>query len=615
MDLKVVICLGGAAILLSGCPDGGGDGDEGAGDTGPSDESGTGGVLDVGGDGDGDCSVVPPLSTETVEVVGGEIAPVDFSCAVEFDAFGELQGTQQTLGYRIYRPGGPAWDDDDQTFPLVIFQPGEGQEGSHYAASMEALARAGAIVVVSENSPNAEVDRRAYWTSCIANYFAESWVDSNRISCDLFLAGHSRGGKAAHFVTQWLADDAGETDASRFELAGTIEVAPVTVRSGDVPYVGFDGGNVALEDVDAPAILSIDGTMDNDTQGGGPTNVEAFNPEEFGVEPANPKLSLWAYDVPHNAWGGISITEDEDLPFNGRAAISALEYRAKAEAILRTYIPQFVRSQLTPSRDLTPLLTLGEFPPAVDGEPPIDDSSWWNYMAENPDGDPMVFSAFTPGLRVGRSRVRIDTMARPAGSNPLESSAGFDLSVTAQLSLEFGLAGEIAFHSFTGPGRLTNAMRVDWSGPSGEVAWDVQGADLSEVTRLRVRVANLVDFVPATVPCTPISPVNRNLLFELGVRGDGEEYLVSFGGAETVFPVQDFGEVRFQGNTQICQSTPFLQTFEIDLTSVEACDALSPDSIEEVVFLVGDGAAPIGSVLVDSLEFIRDAEDQLCPGF
>lgn len=64
MDLKVVICLGRAAILLSGCPDGGGDGDEGAGDTGPSEESGTGGVLDVGGDGDGDCSVVPPLTSD-----------------------------------------------------------------------------------------------------------------------------------------------------------------------------------------------------------------------------------------------------------------------------------------------------------------------------------------------------------------------------------------------------------------------------------------------------------------------------------------------------------------------------------------------------------------------
>lgn len=633
------------------------------------DETGEG-----GGEGGGEllpCTIDEEIGT--YDFVDLPTTPTDIT-VVDDCNFGGIVGSQGFSGTEefdiwVYHPQDSLgdWPADHPPFPVAFFAPGvflqiESGGDHYYEAMMEALARAGFVVVAVEpQSVGWGITLRRAALACAMIWAREDTTVSSHIGDVMAIVGHSRGGSA---VTSLTADILAQTNLpsgtalDEWEQRAAISIAP--------GYNAMFDTDVDITDSTSPPHLYLHGGVDQDVEG---TAITAFDNRYSEVLAASndelelhDEVLLWAHDFFHGTWGGVSLGVDEVVaPF---------------------YVPEFLRWQMLAEVERRESFVDIEawdvdaqsFPTSV-----ASDARWTSTELELfydgcsgaacPTGQselsgvqrPLIAAGYTQGLAwEGADRLVVDNLERTATGFQCEdfqspntdvgtSTLGGlvtatadvdsgeadpcvcqgdvsalmggvgDTSLTCDLFLPDGLGSftRNAFANGAFASHDTEALLVQWGGGFGgaSVSWGLEFGDLpiaandiADSTHLSFRIANVRTDHDRSCD-DPLDEVN----IRVELRHD-DLPLEASGPIIEIGPGVDphARELAGQGGTA-CRAHQFMHTVRIPLP--DFCDqgGVSINELTEVVLHFDDcepsdpGCIDEPHVaLVDSLEFTHD---------
>jgi len=440
---------------------------------------------------------------------------------------------------------------------------------------------------------------------CAMKWIDTFWTeaDNARTNCDLVAMGHSRGGEAAFQVIQNFPDLVNDTPR---RLAAAVGIAPRSDPESDE-------GSFPIAAERAVPYLIVMGGSDEDVGGGDAARAyDIMASEESETLVSVDKLLLWAYDVPHNAWGGVEPTEILDPA--PKPSDSQFE---KGRAIGFWYIPAFLRWQVLGQDVLSnrslftalvkPSANLSEFPGGNVEMIGVQDPAFWQHLQPSfmeLNERPLIFADFSLGATDGSvAPLRVDTMVRPAlvpcGSLSPASGNGSVMAIDFEpfepTQVCVGSAADLS-SVFSTPGEHheTSVMRITWGNQlsAGRVRWSLD-TSLADFSFVSLRIGQSYDpAVPSAVEARIVlhgtdqaaQPLDVPASLGLQIRQDDSE-LVQAPQKTTDFmhtvrvPLQDF-----------CAAG-------LDLTTVDGLSIVVSPSVEE------------RSLLIDSIEFTRAPED------
>lgn len=500
---------------------------------------------------------------------------------------------------QIWRPATATDSWPNGRFPVVVFSPGQGQGILDvstglplYSHIVDPLVAEGFIVVGLDLQSNFDLETSFRWRAmiCAMRWVTTAWTEAqnDRTNCDLIAMGHSRGGEAAFQVIENFP--AKIADPPR-RLAAAIGIAPRS--SGE-----SDEGSFPILSSKAVPYLILMGGSDEDVGGGDATRAyDIMASEEDSPLAKSDKVLLWAYDVPHNAWGGKDFSQDNLNP-----PIPTGTQLNKGRAIAGAYIPAFLKWQVL-HRDpamnrqlfttlVKPTALVGEFPLAVQSP------AFWSTDQppfEELDGRPLIFADFALGSSDDAlGPLQVDTMKRagavPCGLlSPSSSSGTVVPSGLLPSQVCIGSAAELS-SQFSSPSEHhdTNVMQISFGDQlsSGRVRWSLAAPPV-DFSFLSLRIGQSYDpAVPSAVEVGVILHGQIDVQVSLGlqVRQDDSE----------IDPVPSV-------------ITDFMRTVRVplgdfcaqglDLTTVTGISIVVPPSTQA------------RTILLDSLEFTRASED------
>lgn len=603
-------------LMLAGCPsDDGGHGADATGSTGSTTvgngETGgtTTGVADetTAGDSTGGSlgceAAIPlvepmgdPVSFDIPQAIDPEVVCPMLAGDIPIDFFSAL---------RIIRPATLTGEWPGQKLPVIVFSPGAAQDHLAYDHLFEPLASEGFVSVLVETSridqdENLSVSTRASILACTLRWLASQWPDREHLSCDLVLAGHSRGGGAAFLTAGSFANipwNDIDPQGIDFELRGLVSIAGAatgddTFPGDPVPFLGLVGATD--EDPVGQLVLQYDRVI--------PDEVAAANPADLP-----PKFMLLPYDVPHNAWGG-GVPIFGSLP----PTLTPQEHQAKAEAIWLVHAPLFLRwSVLGQDAGIARARLAGDDVPASLNEP-----QWWSSIqpAYAELGDlPVIPRAFTVDtLAAGGQRLVIDDF---------DSGGTFDARSFTGIAQPGPPADLVADNDWQG---LTNhrsdALFVEWGddpqapGPrGGALEWPL-AHDVSSFELLSLRIGQLPQGVfglpPEGMPCELTTPTLAEPDLPDLTGAVSIDVSVSDGNdsaAQTITPIiqQELRRVvqnTSNGSIAKCVVVNHLQTLRVPLSSFEGVDLTNLTGLT----LTFDPRDELSAVLIDTIELTTE---------
>jgi hypothetical protein len=352
-------------------------------------------------------------------------------------------------------------------------------------------------------------------------------------------------------------------------------------------------------------------STDEDINGDAITAYDSISREEDFSDP-NPlpfKALIWAYDVPHNAFGGAGSLVVPTL-----SPLTTEEYANKGRLIMQEYVTRFLLwSVLGKDVALNHSFFTGEMIPAnIVSQPNL-----WSYiepMFEELEERPIILNEFSVA-NVGTmpsSRMIVDTF--PMGQlfatdfDPAQFGVGF------QADLILGANANIRHE--------TEMLLVEWGDviPGGELSWELDGGvdvDLSEFSILSLRIGQRVILANPNADETtcfndPNLPVSQSIsvIFSL-VDGDG-----------TIAPASSGPLIQQHiqhlpkppAVTDPCESTQFLHTLRIPLRTF--CETVDFDvaAVRELRIALPDSLHEVG-LFIDSIELTNAPLDEAgrCP--
>lgn len=342
--------------------------------------------------------------------------------------------------FYVYRPDTGVIDNLGwplHCVPLVVFSPpasgnpvapnSQDVEVHTYPHIFDTLAQQGFLVVATytegtgmAQGGDATVEERANLIKCAVEWARDAYA--GRLSDDLAIIGHSRGGAAVNVVTPDLLGDG---------LRAAIALAP-TITS-DEPLEAE-----AAEPIDpehSTAYLVIQGNNDEDTTGVGIRNYDFMAVEDPSDNYAitdyeHDKAMLWAYDAPHFVWGG---QPDDQLTTYGNCSTGNCPLSVtRGKAISGFYVPAFLSWKIYGQNALRDwfvaptyydaddtafpdeVLTVG----TVDVWEELYDQTRFSVLGERP----VMLASFSQGVGAFTERRRVDTMSRPQALTCVASS-------------------------------------------------------------------------------------------------------------------------------------------------------------------------------------------------
>jgi hypothetical protein len=492
----------------------------------------------------------------------------------------KMISSDHTIKVLLRRPtipnSGGTWPEG--AFPLVVFTHGNGQKGVGYEHLWDRIVPQGSIFASINDDDFGSPQSRAFDLLCMARWLATEWTEAERVGCNLVLAGHSNGGEGAHIAAKWALESA-SPEAFPFELSAVFGLAPRYVQAMNVAFDDSDPTEIAAFGV---PYLVVQGSLDNDVPNGALVDYEAAMPEATSPPDIAEKVTVWAYDVPHNAFGGAALL---DL---GRGGLTPLEYGDKGETIAGEYFAHFIRRHVFEDIASTEDSMTGV---ALPGE--VATTQWWDYIPGA--SGPMLFLAFEPE---GPVRTQLDTMDRPTGSEFTPTASEPLVPTTIEpwqfaSNVELGPIAKLVDHA-TGTVPDNAVLRVDWQHhDTGTLAWtDLGDLPLASARHLSLRVGSVLTKLDID-KCKAAK--NQNMSLTVGMWKD--DSTVHFFELEdyAMIPTQDHFEVMGAG--PFCSFAHFMQTVRLPLD--ELCLDFTPDEITRVS-IAFEGS---GSLLIDSLEF------------
>jgi len=471
---------------------------------------------------------------------------------------------------------------------------------ARYLPLVEALTSVGFVVFaiqppLTPHGADWSVGRRTRAMACTAIWAFTNggWTESgeDRLNCDFVLAGHSRGGEAAH---HFAANIVGALNGSGIEdqiLRGVVALAP---RSRTNAEAAPDEGTSAILGDESIPYLILHGANDEDVKKDPTRSFEIVGHEESALLPRHDKFLLWAHDISHNRWGGKLAADDP-----------------KTAAIISHYVPAFLRWQILEngdSSDRQRFMDLLHFDRnTVTLDPSLDGTGFWaNTSPEYADLDsPVIFGDFAHGLKGdSHKRLQIDNMLRaspdacisavsPASSSKVVTTTGFSngqvcMGSSQNLTLPIPMGSADTWH------RETSAMRVRWGDleSGGTIQWAVDES-LSEYSFLSLRAGQINHASPPTMTTMSV-----------GLKTPS-------GMVSQVFPVdvdlytQDDFSVTVGAHTS--QTVNFMRSIRIPLSAF--CDQGADISDVEAVVITFPNDVDSRTVLLDSIEFTK-ADDE-----
>ncbi len=486
--------------------------------------------------------------------------------------------------------GGPL---PDGQFPLLIFEHGTGQITGGYEHIWARIVPNGIVVANIDGPLGSSAGPRGARMACVARWFALEWEHSASLNCDLGIAGQSSGGEGAFLATRYLAEHP-LTPEGMFLQRVSIGIAPRQV----------DSDRYLSADLSVPLVV-FQGSIDNDVPGGAIRNYDLMSPEEVGVEGSADKYVLWMYDVEHEAFGGGPFQDGDNVKVSQEevyAEIPEAEAEKKGAALATEYMDAATGYFLL-GRAADRHILIGETVPGS-----ISVSEWWDYLPANPDGRPMIFSAFEPSTQTADRRMVVDTMGRVALGQITPSSEGLPVFVSGFAAPATAVQQDWA-DVFTGDpggrGHTTQVLQIAWQDEDGEVAWDVSALDLSEATHLSFRVANAIDVVGED---TGMCVENESPVMDLRFTVEMESEIGERVGYDELglIPVQDYySVVDAYEQSKFCSHRTFMRTVRIPLSTF--CPAIHPQQISILRMRFGPSFGSVeGRILLDTVEFQDD---------
>jgi hypothetical protein len=526
----------------------------------------------------------------------------------------QLDPIEDLFTVYTYRPQAGMGEWPNFRLPYVVFSPGAGQYSvdfdpinpmdptAQYLPLIQAFTSVGFVVFAiqppeSDRGRNWTVGRRTRAMACTAIWaFTDGgWSQSGegRLNCDFVLAGHSRGGEAAH---HFAANIVGALNGSGIEdqiLRGVVALAPRSKTIAEAAGLPVsDEGTTPIAGDESIPYLILHGANDEDTTNGPTRSFEINGHEESALLPRHDKFLLWAHDISHNRWGGTSATID-----------------AKVAGIISHYVPAFLRWQILENNDSSDrqrFMDLLHFDRnAVTLDPSLDGMTFWaNTSPEYADLDsPVIFGDFAPGLKGDPDkRLQIDNMLRavpgctapsvmPASSGETVTTLGFSVGQVCMGSSE-DLTTPIPINVPDTWHRETSAMRVRWGGLEfgGSIEWSVD-RDLSEYSFLSLRAGNINHASPHTM--TTIS---------IGLKTPSGMVSQTFPVDVDLYTQDDFSVASTS------QTVNFMRSIRIPLSAF--CDQGADIADVEAVIITFDNDVDSRAVLLDSIEFTK-ADDEM----
>ena len=316
--------------------------------------------------------------------------------------------------------------------PLLVMEHGSGgQNFLQYDHILRPLALQGIIAASIQGGPSHSPPKRAARILCTARWFAARWPERNeRLNCDLGFMGHSSGGQGAVVAARLRSMNLDDV-THHFDLRALVSIAPRGSSAGEF-----------MPAQTAPYLI-IQGATDEQVPDGGIALFDSVSPEGSG-EPNFGKSFVWAYDIPHNAFAGLSgLAETE-----------------KGHTLATEYIVPFLQWRILGefASQFRPFFT-GEAIPSVVAA----NHEWWSHLPHY-NKTPLIFTAFTVDeIRDGEVRRLIDTFDRdvPGQLSPAQPSEAVVAAEPAFFA-DRVLAGT-AFPLANAANPNNQVARVDWS--------------------------------------------------------------------------------------------------------------------------------------------------------
>lgn len=360
--------------------------DNGQDDDGSTESDGESGETDSGGDPGEACADLPPLPPSSMVVTypeqnDGEILQLPTAdCPATAD---EVPPEEMEITVQTFRPAvvddGP-WPASPFGFPLVVFEHGNGQDGTYYSDLMSLMTQRGMVVANILSDPVSFEKSRSARISCVAASLASTfaWTGTPHLSGDIVLMGHSTGGQGAVRAADDLIDIGFFDNTPDIKLKSVVSIAPSCeidslenvdpIQIGSVPWFGVQG--------------SRDGDTDNCVFW---LRDQVSKPEEGLQPPTAPRVTVFAYNLLHRGFGGQFIS--------GISPLAMLLYQ---EYMIRFLDIELFDAWAARSRFFETGL---EVPPIFS-----DETLWPTFEA----GYPFVFGSVTDRSGDGFSRFVID---------------------------------------------------------------------------------------------------------------------------------------------------------------------------------------------------------------
>ena len=561
-----------------------------------------------------ECIPAYPLPVEVFELADETPTPEPVVVSRVCDVLG-LVGTDDTqlrsmvddFSVYTYRPKVPMGSGDWPEFklPYVIFSPGNAQfaadvitDESYYREVIEAYTSVG-FVVFAIQPPFDEwlMGRRARAMACTAIWAFSTWSESenDRLNCDFVVSGHSRGGEAAYFFADNLANIYDMLSLTGRVLRGVVALAP---RSRGEVLIDGDDVSGHVSGALARPYLILHGANDEDVTNGPTRAFEIYGDEEVGGLPEQDKFLLWAHDILHNDWGG-----GPSVP------------TAKAGAIESVYIPAFMRWQILGNGDPLDRELFADVVhydrSSVSFDSSLEMTGFWDQCAPefmDMDETAVIFGDFSPGLKGDPdARLQVDTMLRTSltacssSVSPSSSSASVVLTgltsgaTTSQVCMgsTLNLISPVPTISNRDEREhiAASAMRVRWGDTEsgGAIAWTVD-EDLTDYSFLSLRVGHIDHLSPEAMSTINVGIVTGVELFSVDVNVYTQDD--SPASSLEAFPPRDV--------------TDFMRTIRIPLSNL--CDLGADVSDVSEIVITFPEEDESRAVLIDSLEFTKASD-------
>jgi hypothetical protein len=563
-----------------------------------------------------ECAVFPtptetfvPDSTTLVLTDPSSVCP----CAAE------LHPGEPLEAIIIEHPSG--WPTDPATAPVVVFHHGNGGQAAERYDFSDLAARG--FVVVNVETEAGQFNHEDFGLACGLEFARGSFEDAAGVDCNLIIAGHSAGGRAAADYVATPDDPSLEPFLRPYALRGAVLIAPA---SGDE-------GVVTLPEGGAVPILILVSASDEDTALSPVTRYDRSPLESTWSADETQRAMVYSWGTDHASFGG---------------ALSA--HPLEGAAIVAGYVPAFaaatVYADSTSRQTWWSYLTRSAYPDA------ILDASLWSGIDPLFDQSPVdcgvvsvVDCDTTPGCETVASDcvptdcsalTAVDCLAHPncAVSTADECmhlprlrtsyTAGLDservqlelfeadpeYTVTGSLDAVDGAAstvvGSFGLEFETPTGHDTGLLGVQWGGAQGdgEVVLPLPHTpDLQAYTHLSLRVGGVVDtpFGDNTSCTAPTAPVSFEIASRESLPGLDSSYF------STGAIVQNDAQILPGpvSNDDGCRAQQTMNTLRVPMERL--LEGLGPTA--DHLVLRFSPRADLSRVLIDTIELTNNPLD------